>query len=179
MVEPQDTRANALPLDGVTEKRGRGRPRKPGALTNAQRQAAFRARRKASGVTVTVTKKVASDVDAYDDLVLENDRLREELAQLRAELADRTRAWALLHQASRQPVGNKWSYRQLTVAAEERIRAFVEQAESTSDSGARSYVEGWARGVWFLWDRVTSGWQNAGDGARLESLFDEVTRNEK
>ena len=64
MVEPQDTRANALPLDGVTEKRGRGRPRKPGALTNAQRQAAFRARRKASGVTVTVTKKVASDVDA-------------------------------------------------------------------------------------------------------------------
>lgn len=163
----------------ITEKRGRGRPRKLDAMTNAQRQAAFRARRKAEGKSVTVTKNAPSDVDAYDDLVLENDRLREELAQLRVEFAKRTREWAVLDRASRQPVGNRWSYRQLTVAAEERIRAFVEQAESTSDSGARSYVEGWARGVWWLWDRVTSGWQDAGDGARLESLLDEVTRNEK
>ncbi|CAB3774930.1 hypothetical protein [Paraburkholderia humisilvae] len=37
-----------IPLP-VTEKQGRGRPRKPDAMTNAQRQAAFRARRKAAG----------------------------------------------------------------------------------------------------------------------------------
>jgi hypothetical protein len=59
----------------VTEKRGRGRPRKPDAMTNAQRQAAFRARHKATGKSVTVTKK------RHDELVLECERLREALAQ--------------------------------------------------------------------------------------------------
>jgi len=171
-------------LAGVTEKRGRGRPPKAESMTNAQRQAAFRARRKASGISVTVTKNIPSDVDAYDDLVLENDRLREELAQLRLVLGKRTREWALLHQASRRPVGNKWSYRQLTVAAEERIRAYLDQAEACQDFAARSYVEGWARGAVFLWDRVTSGFQNDGDLARLDALCYQkfgvdVTSNEK
>lgn len=154
----------------VTEKRGRGRPRKPDAMTNAQRQAAFRARRKAESKPVTVTKNIPAAADGYDELVLENDRLREELADLRVQLAQRTREWALLHEASRRPVGNKWSYRQLTVAAEERIRAHRAQAEGCSDNVSRSFVEGWARGVVFFWDRVTSGWQADGDHARLEAL---------
>jgi len=42
MVQPEDNKTLPLPL--VTEKRGRGRPRKTDALSNAQRQAAFRTR---------------------------------------------------------------------------------------------------------------------------------------
>lgn len=40
-----------LTLPGIT--RPVGRPRKPDALTNAQRQQAFRARRKAAAISVT------------------------------------------------------------------------------------------------------------------------------
>ena len=69
-----------IPLP-VTEKRGRGRPRKPDAMTNAQRQAAFRARHKTDEKPVTVTK------NEYDALTLECVRLREELAQARREIA--------------------------------------------------------------------------------------------
>ncbi len=70
-------------LPGVEMKRGRGRPRKAHAMTNAERQAAFRARRKAeqpSDRSVTVTKKVA-EVDAYDDCQEQVDALRFELAE--------------------------------------------------------------------------------------------------
>src|SRR5258707_13667323 len=80
MVQPEDNRTILLPLPSVTEKRGLGRPRKENALSNAQRQAAFRARHKGQAKPVTVTINVA---DAYDDLVMENERLREELTQLR------------------------------------------------------------------------------------------------
>ena len=83
MVQPEDNRTIPLRLPSVTEKRGRGRPRKENALSNAQRQAAFRARHKGQEKPVTVTKNVA---DAYDDLVIENDRLREELAAAQAAL---------------------------------------------------------------------------------------------
>ncbi|KAK44014.1 hypothetical protein BG58_27775 [Caballeronia jiangsuensis] len=65
----------------VTEKRGRGRPRKLDAMTNAQRQAAFRARHKTDKKPVTVTK------NEYDELVLECERLREELAMARRAIA--------------------------------------------------------------------------------------------
>lgn len=71
-------------LPGVEQKRGRGRPRKAHAMTNAERQAAFRARRKMdqgiSGRNVTVTKKVV-EVDAYDDCQEQVDALRFELAE--------------------------------------------------------------------------------------------------
>lgn len=70
-------------LPGMEQKRGRGRPRKAHAMTNAERQAAFRARRKAeqpSDRSVTVTKKVA-EVDAYDDCQKQVDALRFELAE--------------------------------------------------------------------------------------------------
>ena len=78
------------PLQGeasVAEKRGRGRPCKPDAMTNAQRQAAYRARRKAAGSVVTVTKMATVCADGYDELVLECDRLREALAQARRSAA--------------------------------------------------------------------------------------------
>ncbi|GAA7764764.1 hypothetical protein HpMS107_35170 [Helicobacter pylori] len=71
----------------VEVKRGRGRPRKEGALTNAQRQAAFRARRRDNAVTVT--KKVIApvqDVDAYDECRIEVETLRSELAEAREKI---------------------------------------------------------------------------------------------
>ena len=74
MAQPEDNGIIPLRLPSVTEKRGRGRPRKENALSNAQRQAAFRARHKGQAKSVTVTKNVA---DAYDDLVVEERNSRE------------------------------------------------------------------------------------------------------
>jgi len=71
-------------LGGIEVKRGRGRPRKEGALSNAQRQAAYRARRRSESVTPFVTKTprlVVDQVDAYDECRLEVDALRSELAE--------------------------------------------------------------------------------------------------
>jgi len=73
----------------VEVKRGRGRPRKEGALSNAQRQAAFRARRRAESVTVSVTKTprlVVDQVDAYDECRVEVDSLRVELVEARERI---------------------------------------------------------------------------------------------
>ncbi|WP_425219091.1 hypothetical protein [Ralstonia solanacearum] len=81
-------------LSGVEQKRGRGRPRKAHAMSNAERQAAFRARRKAQqpveakSVTkrMTVTEML-SDVDAYDECRFEVESLRGELADLKVRCA--------------------------------------------------------------------------------------------
>jgi hypothetical protein len=66
---------------GQPAKRGRGRPRKADALSNAQRQAAWRARRRAAGnaagKSVTVTE---------NPLAAECERLRAELRQARHPL---------------------------------------------------------------------------------------------
>jgi len=68
----------------VEVKRGRGRPRKADAMTNAERQAAYRVRQRQA---VTVTKNapaprlVVDQVDAYDECRLEVDALRAELAE--------------------------------------------------------------------------------------------------
>ncbi|ARK49169.1 hypothetical protein [Burkholderia pseudomallei] len=105
MIQQEDTKTIPLPLDPVTEKRGRGRPRKQGgAMTNAQRQAAYRARNKAIGNPVTVTKNIPAAADGYDELVLENDRLREELAQVRRDLEAAKRP-IVGAQRSPQPAG--------------------------------------------------------------------------
>ncbi|MGC0014542.1 hypothetical protein ACPPTR_03415 [Ralstonia pseudosolanacearum] len=74
-------------LPGMEQKRGRGRPRKAHAMTNAERQAAYRARRRAqqpADRSVTVTKMPA-DVDAYDECRLEVEQLREQLDEARRE----------------------------------------------------------------------------------------------
>lgn len=79
-------------LVGLEQKRGRGRPRKAHALSNAERQAAFRARRKAQQPldSKSVTKRMTvtemlSDVDAYDECRLEVDALREQLENMRQQ----------------------------------------------------------------------------------------------
>lgn len=60
-------------------KRSRGRPRKPDAMTNAQRQAAYRQRQQASLINVTVTKN--------DDTKRQVQTLRAELLEVRHALA--------------------------------------------------------------------------------------------
>jgi hypothetical protein len=75
-----------------TEKRGRGRPRKPDAMSNAERQAAWRARHGARTKSVTVTKNSSSPADAHDVLMRECEQLRVELAQARRELKTVSRA---------------------------------------------------------------------------------------
>jgi hypothetical protein len=74
------------------EKRGRGRPRKPDALSNAERQAAWRARHGAHTKSVTVTKNISKPGEAHDALVRECGQLRGELAQARRELEAMSRA---------------------------------------------------------------------------------------
>src|SRR5713226_2734236 len=89
-----------------TKNRGREHPSKENSLTNAQRKSAYRARHKGQGKPVTVTENVA---DAYDDLVMENERLREELTQLRhrVESADTAfvgRGSLVVTEALREPI---------------------------------------------------------------------------
>lgn len=77
----------------VEVKRGRGRPRKADAMTGAQRQAAYRARKRN---TVTVTENtpsprlVVDQVDAYDECRLEVDALRAELAEAHEAIDEMT-----------------------------------------------------------------------------------------
>ncbi|WP_082721125.1 hypothetical protein [Burkholderia sp. ABCPW 14] len=105
MIQPEDTKTIPLPLSAVTEKRGRGRPRKEGgAMTNAERQAAHRARRQAAGKPVTVTKNIPAAADGYDELVMANEQLREELRQARLDLEEVKRE-AVGGQRSQEPVG--------------------------------------------------------------------------
>lgn len=152
----------------VTEKRGRGRPRKAGAMSNAQRQAAFRARRKASRDSVTVTEIVSPVVDGYDELVVENDRLREELARVSRELSEQQRAFL---SAVSKPVGRKWAYRPLTALAEFEIRRALEEAQAEGrNSAAGLWQTGYAFGVRSFWHALTCGWQDRGDYERLDAL---------
>ena len=84
-----------LPNDKATiteEKRGRGRPRKPDAMSNAERQAAWRARHGADKKSVTVTKNTHTPADAHDTLVRECELLRGELAQAQRALKTPSRA---------------------------------------------------------------------------------------
>ncbi|KVH80519.1 hypothetical protein WJ41_29640 [Burkholderia ubonensis] len=70
---------------GESTKRRRSRPRKPDALSSAQRSAAYRARRRTAEEFVTVTKIPPAAVDAYDALVATCDALRDELGRTRHE----------------------------------------------------------------------------------------------
>jgi len=65
-------------------KRGRGRPRKPDAMSNAQRQAAYRQRQRAVSINVTVTK---NDGPPHQMQILraELSEARHALTQLRLE----------------------------------------------------------------------------------------------
>ncbi|MCL9850287.1 hypothetical protein RSP673_013410 [Ralstonia solanacearum P673] len=97
-------------LAGLEQKRGRGRPSTGHAKSNAERQAAYRARRQAERATdrsVAVTKKPA-DVDAYDDCRIEVERLQELLAESRAATERATRTLqSVMHQNSWVAAGER------------------------------------------------------------------------
>lgn len=172
MVQPEDDKTIPLPLPEVTGKRGRGRPSKPGALTNAQRQAAFRARMKTLGISVTVTKNKPVAADGDNGLSLENERLRERVADLERELTS-------VREQLRKPVGRKWSYGQFTDAAETQIRRFLGKAEASPPGEALTY-RAWAYGAYTAWYELAVGWMDDGDAERLYALVrNDVTGNEK
>jgi hypothetical protein len=79
-------------VTGAAEKRGRGRPRKPDAMSNAERQAAWRARHGARAKAVTVTKNIPAPANVHDALVRECEHLRDALARARHELEVVSRA---------------------------------------------------------------------------------------
>ncbi|WP_157697734.1 hypothetical protein [Caballeronia calidae] len=107
MTKPQNKKTIPLPMSKVTEKRGRGRPRKPDAMTNAQRQAAFRARQKAITVSVTVTENKRSTSKSRDELSRENERLRADLADLQAKLRIAERERSEARSALRRPTDKR------------------------------------------------------------------------
>ncbi|AIF48036.1 hypothetical protein [Dyella japonica] len=76
MVDPLDPGTLALPL---TFKRPRGRPRKPNALTAAERARRYRARKK------TLATHVVS-LAVHSDVVRERDEALFQVKQMRAEL---------------------------------------------------------------------------------------------
>lgn len=109
-------------LAGLEQKRGRGRPSTGHAKSNAERQAAYRARRqaeRAADPSVTVTKKLAN-VDAYDECRLEVEQLRVEL------LAKQEQVGMLIdyqEELAAELVGVR---RQVEMAEAERSKAFAE-----------------------------------------------------
>lgn len=87
MRDVTDNRTGELAVGEV--KRGRGRPRKPGALSNAERQAAYRARRRTEYVS-PMHRPVVDPEALLDVADLEDDmaELRAELDATKAELAE-------------------------------------------------------------------------------------------
>jgi hypothetical protein len=73
-------------------RRGRGRPRKSDARTGAQRQAAYRARLRATSINVTATGNASPTAEAHDAVVRECERLRGKLAQAQRALKPVSRA---------------------------------------------------------------------------------------
>jgi hypothetical protein len=86
-------------------RRGRGRPRKPNAMTNAQRQAAYRQRQRATSFNVTVME---NDDPAHHMQILraELSEVRHALVQLRHE-RDQLSAIAELHERQASGLRNQ------------------------------------------------------------------------
>ena len=76
------TNNQATKPDAEEVRRGRGRPRKPDAMTNAERQAIYRQRKRAALINVTVSK----NSNRADEMQILHDELtaaRDALVQLR------------------------------------------------------------------------------------------------
>lgn len=91
--KPLDTRSQ---IDMFPAKRGRGRPRKPDALSNAERQRRYRQKSVTVRVSVLEAALARSSFDNvnYDvigHLQAENDALQARVAELEAELRNVTK----------------------------------------------------------------------------------------
>lgn len=91
--KPLDTRSQ---IDMFPAKRGRGRPRKPDALSNAERQRRYRQKSVTVRTSVLEAALATSSFDNvnYDvigQLQAENDALHARVAELEAELRNVTK----------------------------------------------------------------------------------------
>jgi hypothetical protein len=171
MARGKDISLQELP---VPEKRGRGRPRKPGALTNAQRQAAFRARHKTAEESVTVTKK------KHEELVLECERLREELAQARRAVAKHRRrevGEGVLHAASMvlaQPVPDTTELDEKRLVVTLGVREYFSLERLAVHFGLpkRAVIE---RLLWWADDSIVRSFGD--DDAAFNRYLKRVTKN--
>jgi hypothetical protein len=86
-------------------RRARGRPRKPDALSNAQRQAAYRQRKRDASINVTVTENERPAQREQNSLA-KLSASRQALAQIRLE-RDQALAAAQLHKREALTLGNR------------------------------------------------------------------------
>jgi hypothetical protein len=86
-------------------RRARGRPRKPDALSNAQRQAAYRQRKRDASINVTVTKNGRPAQREHDTLARLSES-RQALAQMQLE-RDQALAAVRLHKREALKLGNQ------------------------------------------------------------------------
>jgi hypothetical protein len=84
MVDPLDPGTIALPL---TFRRSRGRPRKPDALSAAERARRYRARKKALEMHVVPAAMYAGALRERDEALAHLAALQRELEQLASQLA--------------------------------------------------------------------------------------------
>lgn len=121
MRDVTDNRTGELAVGEV--KRGRGRPRKPDALSNAERQAAYRARRRTE--YVSPMHRAVVDPEALQDVA----ELEDEMAELKAELAEQRNLVAKLQRSHAAGLANENRLRrQVALAEEERSKAFAANA---------------------------------------------------
>lgn len=62
-----------------------------------------------------------------------------------------------------------WTYEHITDKAVEQINRLMAGAEEREGEEARLFRQ-WAYGAYLLWDNLTIGWRNVGDGDRLLAL---------
>ncbi len=63
-----------------------------------------------------------------------------------------------------------FSYKQITIAAEQKIILFMQQAQKATEPGLITIYRDWAIAVWIFWDSLTVGWQEEDDYVRLKKL---------
>lgn len=69
----------------------------------------------------------------------------------------------------------RWTYAELTTAAEREIEFFREMASKVEEKPAAVALhQAYAVGVWGLWDSLTQGWQAQEDQHRLRSLVEAI-----
>lgn len=141
-------------------KRGRGRPRLEHALTPAERAKRYRERRKAEGKSTRSIMSIIRDDEIVTDY---NDALywQEMYQAAEARIAE-------LEARATGPNRRHWSYAAVTLAAEKELQRLIRLADSPTID--KTYVRGWMYGVYLAWNSLTIGWQEDGDGKRLETL---------
>ncbi|WP_176026166.1 hypothetical protein [Robbsia andropogonis] len=120
------TDANVIPLpDAVTKKRARGRPRKENALSNAERQKAFRARQAAACKSVTVTKNIdgnSAEIQRLLGIVREAEneaeRRKNEIALWRSRIAELEKLIQKNARAAKKTIPQRLNVRQALTGPE-------------------------------------------------------------